>query len=114
MPVQSDFGSDQARFVCYTFDYPAEHVLTLPVPDETDDSSKMGGAGVIGAAPIWFQGSVVYARYERKGLTHLWWLWDDIFIKLDPDNVASYMDFRGAEEGEKRKPEAEFECKKRG
>ena len=60
-----------------------------------------------------FHGEQLEAIYTRSGLTQLWMFEDSLYIKLDPDLTAGYWDFRGAEEGEERKPEAVFECKKR-
>src|SRR5690606_22773446 len=104
MPLQSNHASDQTRYLCYTYDYPAQHILTLPVPPENTE---------IAPAAVWFQGNILDAIYTREGLTQLWVFDERLYVKVDPDNDAQYWDFRGAEEGEKRTPEAVFECKKR-
>ena len=106
MPIQSDHANERVRYVCYTYDYPAIHVLTLPLP--TSDEPTLSFVSV------WFQGDLVPAYYERNGLTQLWVFDDALYVKVDADNDAQYWDFRGAEEGEKRSPEAVFECKRRG
>ena len=104
MPPQSHHASDQTRYLCYTYDYPAEHVLTLPVPEENTKTASV---------EVWFQGNSIDAIYAREGLTQLWVFSESLYVKVDPDNNAQYWDFRGAKEGESRKPEAVFECKKR-
>lgn len=104
LPVQSNHASGQTRYVCYTYDYPAEHVLTLPVPPNNADT---------GLVDVWFQGNILPALYERQGLTQLWSFEVLLYVKVDADNDAQYWDFRGAEEGEKRTPEAVFECNRR-
>ena len=105
LPVQSNHASGQTRYVCYTYDYPGRHVLTLPVPPNNAE---------IASVDIWFQGNTLPVTYQRQGLTQLWVFdVDGLYVKVDPDNDAQYWDFRGAEEGETRKPDAVFECKKR-
>ena len=95
---------DSVRYECYTYDYPAQHVLTLPVAASNSDA---------GAVTMTFHGEQLLAMYQRSGLTQLWMFEDGLYVKVDPDLSAAYMDFRGAEEGETRKPDAVFECKKR-
>ena len=97
-------GGD-ARYLCYTYvGSGREHVLTLPVAPLNSD---------YGMLAVTFHGERLEATYERTGLTQAWWLDDSLYIKIDPDLSASYWDFRGAVEGEQRKPEAVFNCKKR-
>ena len=101
----SDSGSGSGvRYACYTYDYPAQHVLTLPVAPLNAE---------VGMVNVTFHGDTLEAIYQRSGLTQLWIFEDSLYIKVDPDLTAAYMDFRGAEEGETRKPDAVFECKKR-
>ncbi len=90
------------RYECYTY-VGSNHVLTLPIP-EAEPATQL--------VQITFHGDRIPARYQRKGLTQLWMLGDSRYIQVDPDFVASYMDFKGAEEVERRKPEAVFQCKK--
>jgi hypothetical protein len=60
-----------------------------------------------------FHGEQLTAIYTRNGLTQLWIFEENLYLQIDPDLSGKYMNFQGAEEGEKRKPEAVFECKKR-
>ena len=76
----------------------------MPIP-EADAATQL--------VQITFHGDRIPATYQRNGLTQLWILEDSLYIQVDPDFVARYMDFRGAEEDERRKAEAVFECKKR-
>jgi hypothetical protein len=98
-----DTGSS-VRYECYTYDYPAQHVLTLPIAPL---NSEVGEVNVI------FHGEKMKATYLRNGLTQLWLFDENLYVQIDPDLTGKYMDFQGAEEGEQRKPEAIFECKKR-
>ena len=91
------------RYECYTY-VGSNHVLTLPIP-EADPATQL--------VQITFHGDRIPAIYQRKGLTQLWTLEDRLYIQLDPDFVARYMNFKGAVEGEQRKPEAVFKCEKR-
>ena len=111
LPIKSNHASGQPRYLCYTYDYPPEHVLTLPVPTNLLETETTG----FGFADVWFQGEVLPAKYERTGLSQFWAFDDDakLYVKVDPDGDAQYWDFRGAAEGEMRKPEAVFECSKR-
>ena len=106
VPMSSGGGSSggSVRYECYTYDYPAQHVLTLPVAPLNSD---------VGMVNVTFHGEQLEAIYQRSGLTQLWIFEDSLYIKVDPDLTASYMDFRGADEGETRKPDAVFECKKK-
>lgn len=91
------------RYECYTY-VDEKHVLTLPLPEPDAE---------IPLVEIIFQGDFIPTLYVRDGLTQLWVLEESLYIQLDPDFVARYMDFRSAEEGEARKAEAVFKCKKR-
>ena len=91
------------RYECYTY-VGSNHVLTLPIP-EADAATQL--------VQITFHGDRIPATYQRNGLTQLWILEDSLYVQVDPDFVARYMDFRSAEEGERRNAEAVFECKKR-
>lgn len=91
-----------SRYECYTY-VGSNHVLTLPIP-EADAPTQL--------VPITFQGDPILAVYQRSGLTQLWVLEESLYIQVDPDFVARYMDFRGAEVGERRNAEAVFKCKK--
>jgi len=95
--------SDPVRYECYTY-VGSNHVLTLPV-------APLKSA--VGMVDVTFHGEQLEAIYLRDGLTQLWTFQKGLYIQLDPDLSAKYMDFRGAEEGERRKPESVFECKKR-
>ena len=99
----STYTGSITRYQCYTY-VGSKHVLTLPVAPLNSD---------VGMVTVTFHGDGLDAIYQRSGLTQLWIFEDGLYIKLDPDLSAAYMDFRGAEEGEMRKPEAVFECKKR-
>jgi hypothetical protein len=100
--MQSVSIGGPVRYECYTH-VDSNHVLTLPIP-ETDAATQH--------VEITFQGVRIPTIYQRDGLTQLWILEDSLYIQVDPDFDASYMDFRDAEEGERRAPEARFECKK--
>lgn len=103
-PVSTDTHADGfVRYECYTF-VDSNHVLTLPIP-EADAATPL--------VQITFQGERIPAIYRRDGLTQLWILEDSLYIQVDPDFVARYMNFRGAEEGERRKADAVLECRKR-
>ena len=106
VPMSNSGGSsgDSVRYDCYTYDYPAQHVLRLPVAPLNSD---------VGVVNVTFHGDQLEAIYQRSGLTQLWIFEENLYIKVDPDLTAAYMDFRGADEGEKRTPDAVFECKKR-
>ena len=106
LPLQSNHASDQTRYVCYTYDYPGKHVLTLPVPENFAE---------VAIVEVWVQCNTLSATYIRKGLSQYWAFDDDrdLYVEVDPDNDAQYWDFSGAAEGETRKPESVFECKKR-
>jgi hypothetical protein len=103
-PANTDVDADGfVRYECYTY-VGRNHVLTLPIP-EADATTPF--------VQITFQGERIPAIYQRDGLTQLWILEDSLYIQVGPDFVARYMNFRGAEEGERRKAEAVFECRKR-
>lgn len=104
MSTGGDSSGDNVRYDCYTFDYPAQHVLTLPVAPLNSD---------VGMVDVIFHGDQLEATYVQSGLSQTWVFEDHLYVKVDPDLDAQYWDFRGAEEGETRKPEAVFECKKR-
>ena len=105
IPMSSGGGNGgSVRYECYTYDYPAQHVLSLPVAPLNSD---------VGMVNVTFHGDQLEAIYQRSGLTQLWIFEENLYIKVDPDLTAAYMDFRGADEGETRKPDAVFECKKR-
>lgn len=91
------------RYECYTY-VGSNHALTLPIP-EADAATQF--------VQITFHDDRIPALYKRNGLTQLWILEERLYIQVDPDFVARYMDFRSAEEGERRKAEAVFECEKR-
>ena len=101
MQPVSTVGS--VRYECYT-EFDKKHVLTLSVPEMAAEAPHVY---------ITFHGNSIPTTYLRNGLTQLWVLEDSLYIQLDPDFDASYMDFRDAEEGERRSPEAKFECEKR-
>ena len=111
LPIKSNHASGQPRYLCYTYDYPPVHVLTLPIPMDYSESGDID----IWIADVWFQGDVLTATYQRNGLSQFWAFDLDgkLYVKVDPDGDAQYWDFRGASEGEKRTPQAVFECKKR-
>jgi len=92
------------RYECYTY-VDSNHVLTLPIPETTDIAAQL--------VQITLHGDRIPAVYQRDGLTQLWILEENLYIQVGADFVARYMNFRGAEEGERRKAEAVFECKKR-
>jgi hypothetical protein len=91
------------RYECFTY-VGSNHVLTLPIP-ESDAATPL--------VQITLHGDRIPAIYQRQGLTQLWSLDESLYIQLDPDLVARYMNFKGAEQGEKRKAEAVFKCEKR-
>ncbi|MHC4228130.1 MAG: hypothetical protein ACYSW0_11950 [Planctomycetota bacterium] len=99
----ADTGSP-VRYECYTYDHPAQHVLTLPVAPLNAPVAEV---------TVMFHGEQLTAIYTRNGLTQLWIFEENLYLQIDPDLSGKYMNFQGAEEGEKRKPEAVFECKKR-
>jgi hypothetical protein len=104
-PLQSNHASDQARYLCYTYDDPAQHVLTLPVPGNGAEESPV---------EIWFQGSILLAIYQPHDLTRRWIFdADGSYVQVDSDKNALYWDFKGANEGEKRKAKSVFKCKAR-
>jgi len=100
---QSGSTGGNTRYECYTY-VGSKHVLTLPVAPLNSD---------VGMVNVTFHGDQLEAIYQRSGLTQLWIFEDSLYIKVDPDLTASYMDFRGADEGETRKPDSVFECKKK-
>jgi hypothetical protein len=105
VPMSSGGGDgDNVRYECYTYDYPAQHVLTLPVAPLNSE---------VGMVDVTFHGDQLDATYVRSGLSQTWFFEDRLYVKVDPDLDAQYWDFRGADEGEERKPESIFECKKR-
>ena len=105
VPMSSGGGNgDNVRYDCYTYDYPAQHVLRLPVAPLNSE---------VGMVNVTFHGDQLEALYTRSGLTQIWMFEESLYIKVDPDLDAQYWDFRGASEGEERKPESVFECKKR-
>ncbi|NIV16858.1 MAG: hypothetical protein GWN47_00270 [Woeseiaceae bacterium] len=83
---------------------PAKHVLTLPVAPLNAEIAEV---------EVWFHGDYLTATYIRSGLSQLWVFEDRLYVKVNPDFDAQYWDFRGAEEGEERRPDAVFECNKR-
>ena len=91
------------RYECYTY-VGSRHVLTLPVAPLNSD---------IAMVTVTFHGDPMEATYLRTGLTQRWVFGESVYVELDPDFTAAYYDFTGAEEGEMRKPESVFECKKR-
>lgn len=97
-------ASSAVRYECYTY-IDRKHVLTLPVAPLNADR---------GLVKVSFHGDSMEAVYERAGLTQLWIFEDSLYVKVDPDLTAAYMDFRGAAEGEKRKPQSVFQCQKKG
>lgn len=101
---QSVNTGSEVRYECYTY-VGSKHVLTLPVAPLDSPISTVN---------VTFLGDRIEAIYVRRGLTQSWMFDDRIFVELDPDLTAAYYDFTGAEQGEQRKPEAVFECKKRG
>ena len=101
--AQPASASDNVRYECYTY-VGSKHVLTLPVAPLQSE---------VGMVTVTFHGERLEATYMRTGLTQLWIFEDGLYVKVDPDLTAAYMDFRGAEEGETRKPEAVFECRKK-
>ena len=79
-----------------------KRALVLPVPD-TDGST----------VNVQLHGRQVPATYQVSGLTQLWFFEDGLYVELRPGTAgfnALYMDFRGAEPGETRKPTATFFC----
>ena len=101
-----NYASGQTRYVCSTYDshnYPSRHVLTLPIPPDNSNFTPVD---------VWFQGNIINAVYRRKGLAQFWVFDDDLYVRVDADNDAQYWDFQGADEGEKRKPQSVFKCKK--
>jgi len=107
VPMSSGGGDNSngtVRYNCYTYDYPAQHVLTLPIAPLNSE---------VGVVSVTFHGEQLDAIYSRSGLTQIWIFEESLYVQVDPDLDAQYMDFRNAEEGEMRKPEAVFECKKR-
>ena len=101
--MQSVSVGSPERYECYT-KFDRQHVLTLSVP-ETDAATPF--------VDIIFHGDSIPTIYHRDGLEQLWFLEDNLYIRLEPDFDADYMDFRDAEEGERRSPEASFECEQR-
>ena len=101
--MQSVSVGDPMRYECYT-KFDRQHVLTLSVP-KTDAETPF--------VEIIFHGESILAVYERDGLNQLWFLEENLYITLEPDFDADYMDFRDAEEGERRSPEASFKCEQR-
>jgi hypothetical protein len=67
----------------------------------------------VGTVTVTFHGDPKEATYVRKGLKQIWVFEERIYLELNPDFTAAYYDFNGAEEGERRKPEAVFKCTKR-
>ena len=102
-PVKAGDSGGNTRYVCYTY-VGSKHVLTLPVAPLNSD---------VGMVSVTFHGEQLEAIYQRSGLTQLWIFEESLYIQVNPDLTAEYMDFRGADEGEARKPDAVFECKKR-
>ena len=98
---QSGSTGGNARYECSAFQS-STHVLTLPVPSE--------GEWVVN---VMLHGDSIEAVYSEVGLMKNWHFTDDIFIRVEPDMSANYYDFTSADAGEKRTPEAMFECKKR-
>jgi len=91
------------RYECYTY-VGSIHVLTLPIPEADAGSPRV---------QITFHGDRIPAIYRREGLTQLWLLEEDLYIQVNPEFVASYFNFKGAEAEERRKPEAVLKCEKR-
>ena len=102
-PVEAGDSGGNTRYLCYTY-VDSKHVLTLPVAPLQSE---------VGMVTVTFHGERLEATYIRNGLTQLWVFEDGLYVKVDPDLTAGYMDFRGAEEGETRKPESVFECRKK-
>ena len=90
---ESGNSSRSVRYDCYTY-VGSKHVLTLPVPEPDNE---------LGYVLITFHGDEIGAFYQRNGLTQIWSLDDGLYMQVDPDLVGRYMDFRGAEPGERRK-----------
>lgn len=97
-------GGGATRYLCYTY-VGGKHVMTLPVPADDAETPLI---------PITFHGDTIWTIYQRNGLTQIWSFEEGLYIQIDPDLVGRYMDFRGAEEGERRQADSVFECKKRG
>ena len=106
-PVSTDSKSvsarDDVRYECYTY-VGSNHVLTLPVAPLNSE---------VGTVTVMFHGDPKEATYVRKGLKQIWIFEKRVYLELDPDFSAAYYDFTGAQEGEQRKPEGVFKCKKK-
>ena len=98
---QSGSTGGNARYECSAFQS-STHVLTLPVPSD--------GEWVVN---VKLHGDSIEAVYSEVGLMKNWHFTDEIYIRVKPDMSAQYYDFTSADAGEKRTPEAMFECKKR-
>lgn len=86
----------------YECRYPAtKSVVLLPVP------SRQGEV-----VNVRMSGRLIPAVYTTSGLDQFWSFEGSLslYITLRPDGTAVYMDFRGAEPGEKRKPRSVFFC----
>ncbi len=101
---QSVGARDDVRYECYTY-VGSNHVLTLPVAPLNSE---------VGTVTVMFHGDPKEARYVRKGLKQIWFFERNVYLELNPDFTGAYYDFAGAEEGERRKPEAVFKCTKKG
>jgi hypothetical protein len=89
------------RYECSAYQS-STHVLTLPVPSD--------GEWVVN---VMLHGDSIEAVYSEVGLMKNWHFTDEIFIRVKPDMSAQYYDFTSADAGEKRTPEAMFNCRKR-
>lgn len=101
--MQSGNTGDSVRYECYTY-VGSNLVLTLPI-------APLNSA--IALVDVTFHGEQLEAVYLRDGLTQIWTFEQGLYVQLDPDLSAKYMDFRGADEGERRSPESVFKCRKR-